>query len=307
MYKPKVLIILAAYNGESWLDRQLRSLLNQEDVAVDIVIGDDNSNDGTQEILQCFAKDNSNIKLIFRKIGTGSAGGNFLSLIRDCDCHGYDFVSFSDQDDVWLPNKLSAGIGCLDGSNAAAYSSSALAFWASGDERLLKQSKKLRCADFLFEGAGQGCTFILQRNFFLKLQLFCRANRELTENFYYHDWLIYLLARAWELEWIFDSNSFIRYRQHGLNDTGARRGLGSVAHRVKLISNGWYKTQIGFAIRIANSSSINRLHLPYISDLFFRKDSLGRRIQLARYVYLNGRRRLGDRIVLVVSAILGWI
>lgn len=305
--KPKVLVLLTVYNGRSWLDEQLRSIFKQEDIFLELVISDDNSNDGSQAYLKNLIKEKPHLKITFKKKGSGSAGQNFFSLIRNCNLLDYDYVAFSDQDDIWLPNKLSSGIDLLEASSACAYSSSATAFWPSGNERTLKQSNLKRSTDYLFEGAGQGCTFIMKRDFFSKVQIFCRKNRILTDRFYYHDWLIYILARSWKREWIFDAHSYIRYRQHGLNDTGARKGIESIKSRVNLIANGWYKKQVGLAIQIANAATTDSLNLSYISDIFWEKDTLRRRIKLIIYVVENGRRKSGDRLILVLAVLLGWL
>ena len=46
--KPKVLVLLAVYNGNSWLDEQIKSIFNQEGISLELAISDDNSNDGSQ-------------------------------------------------------------------------------------------------------------------------------------------------------------------------------------------------------------------------------------------------------------------
>ena len=47
--KPKVAILLAAYNGIDWIEEQIFSILNQESVEVEIFISVDISTDGTYE------------------------------------------------------------------------------------------------------------------------------------------------------------------------------------------------------------------------------------------------------------------
>jgi rhamnosyltransferase len=195
----------------------------------------------------------------------------------------------------------------LKESGASAYSSSASAFWPSGRKRILKQSNVQRPNDYLFEGAGQGCTFILKYDFFYRIKIFCQRNRFLTDQFYYHDWLVYILARSWNKSWIFDAHSFIEYRQHESNDTGARKGIESIKNRVNLIANGWYKNQVGLAIQIAQIASGSRANLSYIADLFSERDSIRRSINLMIFVLMNGRRKLSDRFVLIIASAVRWL
>ena len=104
----KILIILASYNGAKYIKEQIDSILGQDLVCLDIMVYDDSSNDNTLEILDQY-KLNSNVIIHKREIGTGSAASNFLNAIKSIDddiISSYDFVSFSDQDDIWLPNKL---------------------------------------------------------------------------------------------------------------------------------------------------------------------------------------------------------
>ena len=44
----KVLVIMATYNGEKYLQEQLDSILRQKNIQVDILVRDDGSNDKTK-------------------------------------------------------------------------------------------------------------------------------------------------------------------------------------------------------------------------------------------------------------------
>src|SRR5690606_13480538 len=92
----KVLVLLATYNGATWLPAQLESLYAQSGVDISIYAADDLSNDGTRELLL-----NSGISLADFKTNSGGAGQNFLRLIAHADLSCTDFIAFSDQDDVW--------------------------------------------------------------------------------------------------------------------------------------------------------------------------------------------------------------
>ena len=47
----KILVIMATYNGEKYLEEQLNSILQQKNVCVDILVRDDGSSDSTVTIL----------------------------------------------------------------------------------------------------------------------------------------------------------------------------------------------------------------------------------------------------------------
>lgn len=97
-----MVICLATFNGEAFLGEQLESIINQEKVDIQILVGDDGSTDKTLDILNQYL-DLGKIANVyqFERVGINN---NFLNLLKYCE--DYDFVAFSDQDDVWESNKL---------------------------------------------------------------------------------------------------------------------------------------------------------------------------------------------------------
>jgi rhamnosyltransferase len=235
MRKPKVVVLMATYNGAMWLGEQVDSILNQSGVDVHIVIGDDCSRDGTAELVADRWNSDPRIRLIAWPKGSGSAGANFRRLFRTVDISDYEFVALADQDDIWEPGKLASAIARLNESGAQGYSCAVRSFWPDGQAKVLPQVAAPRHADFLFEGAGQGCTFTVRQELFAKVQTFCIKHSDETESLHYHDWLIYLLARAWKCKWYFDQQPWVNYRQHGGNEIGSRGNLRSVAKRLELM------------------------------------------------------------------------
>lgn len=100
--RPKVVICLATYNGEAYLREQLESIINQQNVDIQILAGDDGSTDKTLDILNQYLK-LGKIANIYQ-FGRVGISNNFINLLKYCK--DYDFVAFSDQDDVWESNKL---------------------------------------------------------------------------------------------------------------------------------------------------------------------------------------------------------
>jgi rhamnosyltransferase len=304
---PRVGVLMATHNGGVWLLEQINSILNQKKVTINLTISDDLSSDQTPENISALISHNERISLLKRSEYSGSAGQNFFYLIRSAKVDNFDYIAFADQDDVWDENKLISGINCLKESTESGYSCSTIAFWPSGKEKLISQSSKIRELDFLFEGAGQGCTFILKKEFFLEVQRFCIQNKNMTNHFHYHDWLIYIVARSIGAGWFFDKRSFIKYRQHSFNDTGAKLTISGIKKRLRLIHNGWYKAQLLLAVNLSKSISDSNLHLDTYDKIFKMDDSILRRFRLGLIVLKSGRRKISDRVILVIAAILGWI
>jgi rhamnosyltransferase len=179
-------------------------------------------------------------------------------------------------------------------------------FWPDGREKLLPQNPSIRAADFLFEGGGQGCTFVVRAELFRKVSEFCTEKLELCEQFHYHDWLMYLLARAWGLSWYFDQQDWMRYRQHLGNEIGSRGSMAAVRRRIALIKNGWYRTQVNQAVAICREVGAVEMADEF-SKLQAIKPELVRRLRTANFVVRNGRRKFSDRAVQGISALAGWL
>jgi rhamnosyltransferase len=305
--RPKVIVLMATYNGVNWLGEQVDSILSQQDVDVHVVIGDDCSRDGTAQLIADRWGSDTRVQLSVWKEGSGSAGANFRRLFRTVDTDGYDFVALADQDDIWEPEKLASAIAKIEQASVHGYSCAVRSFWPDGREKVLPQVPVARHADFLFEGAGQGCTFVVQRELFARVQTFCTRHSDETESLHYHDWLIYLLARAWGFKWYFDQHFWVNYRQHGGNEIGSRGGVRSLMKRLELIRNGWFSAQIGAALKLFAQAGHNDSLIRDFSQNFSKSDSVMRRAQLCWFVVLHGRRRFSDRVVLAASAVAGWI
>ena len=103
--KPTVLVMMASYNGEKYIAEQIDSILAQEGVDVTLRICDDGSSDSTTTICESYASMRGNVHFEVNEANKGLAK-NFMDMVYDDRVEGYDYYAFSDQDDVWLPEKL---------------------------------------------------------------------------------------------------------------------------------------------------------------------------------------------------------
>lgn len=100
-------VCLATYNGMKFLNQQLDSIFNQSTLPSEIIIADDCSNDGTLEYLKSL-KD-SHIIILESKKHIGVIN-NFERAIKAA--HG-DVIFLCDQDDIWMPNKISTVLSAI--------------------------------------------------------------------------------------------------------------------------------------------------------------------------------------------------
>lgn len=235
----RVAILMATYNGLNFLSEQIESILKQSDVDVTLYVSDDNSLDGTLEWLQNLTKADGRVILLPSIERMGSAGKNFYRLLSEVPMEQVDYFAFADQDDIWLPNKLSRACNKLAKSGADAYSSNVTAFWPNGRELHVNKSQPQMRWDFLFEAAGPGCTYVISAKLALELQAFILKNPKKIQKIAMHDWFAYALARARGYRWVIDSYPGMLYRQHAQNQVGANSGFRAFIYRAGKVLNGW--------------------------------------------------------------------
>lgn len=104
-------VCLASLNGEKYIKEQIKSILDQLDESDELIIVDSGSSDKTIEIINSF-KD-KRIKLLFFDNSVVSDNGEFniINKIKAAFLFAIkhsrgETVYLSDQDDLWLPNKV---------------------------------------------------------------------------------------------------------------------------------------------------------------------------------------------------------
>lgn len=110
----RIAVLLSAYNGEHYIEKQIESILNQEGIdSLTIIVRNDGSKDNTRRVLENLQAEHKNIEVI-DGVNKGLVA-SFLELLKYAYEKEYDYYSFSDQDDYWLPEKLSVALKELEG------------------------------------------------------------------------------------------------------------------------------------------------------------------------------------------------
>lgn len=303
--QPTVLVLLASYNGAKWIGEQIKSILAQRDVNPKILVRDDGSVDGTLNEISKFPEQSVRLAPISKS--TGSAAQNFFTLIRENSACEFDLVAFSDQDDIWNPDKLSSAYRLLSQTGASGYSSATMARWGNGRQRVIALSGRQNTSDFLFEGAGQGCTFVLTSACYERIREFLNLHPNLTEGIHFHDWAVYALVRSWQLSWIFDPRPSMVYRQHAYNDTGARRSIRGIIKRQSLVRSGWYRQQVQKIAFLCAASAPDNSWISKWNSLIRQRHGFLRTIRSVKFCLTGGRRRKLDNIIVLIGCLAGWI
>ena len=227
---PEVEVLLATYNGARFLREQLDSIIAQDYGNIRVLARDDGSNDGTVEILDQYAKRfPGSFRLMPASAPTGSAKNNFLLLMKASRA---DHICFADQDDVWLPDKVSRTKHAMDQLQSRWGTKVPLLVFTDlhvVDDRLkilhesfwshmnIDPDRMERLAKLMVQSVVTGCTAMLNRPL-LELSL------RMPDEAFMHDRWIGLLA-----SFMGKSNGLrvptVLYRQHEHNVLGTGRDV----------------------------------------------------------------------------------
>lgn len=208
---PLVSVVLATYNGERFLRPQLDSLLAQTYAKLEIVAVDDASQDSTLGILKEYAAAHPNIYVHSTAKNLGYVK-NFERGLRLCTG---DYIALSDQDDIWLPDKISKCLAAI-GDHPLVYHDSAL-IDAQGETVNVRLSELKRHVDFwsplnyVVGGSASGHAMLLRREV---------AERSLPlPTVVSHDyWIGFVATLFGPIKYL--DEVLVLYRQHGGNAIG---------------------------------------------------------------------------------------
>lgn len=217
-------ILLATYNGEKYVAEQIESILNQTYKNIRLVISDDCSTDNTREILKQYEKD-KRVELHLQKENLGSTK-NFEYLLKQVK---NDLYMLSDQDDVWLEEKVEKSVELLKKENAdilfadleVVNQNLETVYPSFNDFMLLSRKiKKLINSKYLnyLYNCVTGCT-LLSKKKFLDEKILPLPN---SSKYLIHDHWIALMVSIYGKS-MYMPEKYIKYRQHGNNQLGTNK------------------------------------------------------------------------------------
>ena len=227
-----VQILMSTYNGTGFLREQLDSILkqdceNKKIAGFSLLIRDDGSSDGTQDILSEYERKYPDRISWYQGKNIGVTD-SFFELLAQSDEEA-DYIALSDQDDVWLPDKISSGILKLINMEEshpdkvlrpALYCCRPLLVDIHLNEiasNIDRQDMKAGFGNALIENIVTGCTMIINSRL---REFICM---EFPKHAMLHDRWIYLAASCFG-DIYFDEEPHILYRQHGGNAVGISAG-----------------------------------------------------------------------------------
>ena len=217
----KVNILMSTYNGQEFIAQQIQSIQKQTFENWNLLIRDDGSSDETPKIIADFAKSDARIRFINAdKRENFGVIKNFYTLLK---YEKADYYFFSDQDDVWQPQKLELTLASVEKENnqipLMVYTDLIVVdrdLQVLHDSMIKTQSHHANTSllEELTENTVTGGTMMVNH---------CLAKqwKQCYDDLIMHDWYLALLAASLGKLIYLDETTEL-YRQHESNVLGAR-------------------------------------------------------------------------------------
>jgi glycosyltransferase involved in cell wall biosynthesis len=299
---------MATFNGEKFLTEQLDSLQAQAVTSWHLYVSDDGSTDATLDIIHRYQSKWGTEKIQYRLGPQKGFAQNFLSLACDPSIKA-DFYAFCDQDDVWLPEKLSVAIEHIINKSSSGQ------LYAYGGRTIY--------TDENLKQTGMSPLFVFPRTFRNALiqsiaggntMVFNQATKTLLESVGMvpspsHDWWLYQLVTGAGGVMYYDPKPYIFYRQHEKSLVGSNTSLKSLFIRFRMLINGRFKDWTDKNIQSLNKA-INFLKPEHLETLKLiekmRKANFNDRLRLIQVSGLYRQTKRGT-LSLAIASMLGKI
>lgn len=226
-------VVMATFNGEKYIKKQLKSIISQTKKVDEIIIVDDCSSDNTVKLIEQFKnKYNQNLKLYINKVNIGYRK-NFKKAISLCES---EYIFLCDQDDIWYPTKVEEMLKIMTANKSIGILSSSFDVIDANDQVISIKQKKhksnnnllgkfveknkvvpIKLEDIIFHNFCQGCSLLINKN---NIKVFLdNYNCDIP-----HDWYINMIG-ALNNQLYFYNKPLFQYRLHQSNTIGFSNNL----------------------------------------------------------------------------------
>lgn len=238
---PHVRILMGTWEGAGHLRAQLDSFADQTHCDWSLWVSDDGSRDDTRAVLAGFAADHPGREIRLFDGPRAGAAANYLSLLSRPELpRDGAVIALSDQDDVWMPDRLAQALAHL-----ARHPDDRPVLYAANTvltDRALRPIRQIAP-----RGEAPGFENALVQNIVAGNTVALNpAAAALAQGAIppgpvpYHDWWLYLLITGAGGIVAYDRGQRLWYRQHEGNVLGAHRGARAGLRRVRLMLDGTY-------------------------------------------------------------------
>lgn len=238
-------VALCSYNGEKYIEAQLKSIIEQTLLPDEIIICDDGSTDTTLKIISEYFKEYKSLIKIYKNPERLGVVGNFSQCLSLCEGQ---YIALSDQDDIWVHDKLEQAMLMLKKAEDTFGEDEPLL--VHSDLSVIDEEGQLLNTSFIsfsrldpnsdeplkilpVQNFVTGCSTLINEAL-LKIAL------PIPEIVMMHDWWLALVAAATG-QIVYNTNKTVFYRQHNQNVVGANSYYSNeslkIILNVKLLEN----------------------------------------------------------------------
>ena len=205
----KISVCMATYNGENYIYTQLKSILSQIDANDEVIISDDSSTDETVDIIESF--NDPRVKVLKNNTFYNPIY-NFENALKKASG---DIIVLSDQDDIWLNNKIGIIRNKFQNNTTDIYTVVLDGYVINGDGDIIHDSI------FDLNKAGRGILKNILKNTYMGCCMaFTTELLEISLNFpknipMHDSWLGLLSEMYGKVEFV--HRKTIKYREHQSN------------------------------------------------------------------------------------------
>lgn len=259
---------MGTYNGGRFIAEQLNSIAEQTHTNWKIVVSDDGSSDETLEVVGDYAGRWPEGRLTVRCGPRQGFCRNFLSLACEPDIYS-DLYAFSDQDDIWEPEKIERAVlwlKTIPPTTPALYCSCTKLINAHGHEvglsTCILQPPSFRNA--LVQNIGGGNTMVFNE---AARQLIVAGGFDVRVPS--HDWWTYIMVTGAGGVVHYDHFPSVRYRQHTANVIGENKSAFAKFTRLGQLAKGRFRywNSLHIAALSQNSHLLTPCNLALLEQL----------------------------------------
>jgi len=214
----KISVAMTSFNGEKFIIKQLESIISQTLVPNEVIICDDQSKDNTVGLVERFIEENDlEGWSIVRNVENLGWKRNFY---KAASLTSGDIVFFSDQDDIWLPQKIKTmtdimvekKAGCVYGRKTIIDSNDRPLLERQEQRSFTNEINQVDFSKSFFTRKVLGCCMCINRRI---VDLYLSVNYPDAG----HDSQCARIALLYDTLWELDS-PVIQYRIHSNNTSG---------------------------------------------------------------------------------------
>lgn len=284
-----IVIMMSTYNGEIYIEKQLKSIANQTYKGkVLLLIRDDGSTDSTIDIIQKWK-----YKIEIKLICDGKNVGPAYSFWRLLECAPEArYYAFVDQDDVWDYEKIAIAIDSLEKNKTKELWFSNCRLIGSNDEIIAEKMNTslpvLTVASQLVCGIAQGCAIVFTK----QLRKICLEYK--WTDIPMHDTVIICTALT-RNSVMYNENPLFSYRQHS-NNVVAKKGK-NIFGKISTTYREWFEkkhqvTKLAFDINNMKDTNISSAENGFLIDLVNSRYSILTRMKVinSKFIISNNKR-----------------